>query len=90
MKFLIVEPSPLPILIPPGLRVLFSNTLSLHSSLNVSQHIAQLAKLLFYSKNFKLDSKSIDNSMTQHQLRNRSSCLDANLWEDRREWSSNL
>ena len=44
MKFLIVEPSPLPILIPLGpiirLGILFSNTLSLHSSLNVRDHIS--------------------------------------------------
>ena len=45
MKFLIVEPSPLPILIPLGpnipLRILFSNTLSLHSSLNTRNHVLQ-------------------------------------------------
>jgi len=43
MKFLIVEPSPLPILLGPNirLRILFSNTLSLHSSLNVRDHVSQ-------------------------------------------------
>ena len=41
MKFLIVEPSPLPILIPLGPRILFSNTLSLHPSLNVRDHASQ-------------------------------------------------
>ena len=45
MKFLIVEPSPLPILIPLGpkipLRIVFSNNLSLHSSLNVRDHVSQ-------------------------------------------------
>ena len=42
MKFLIVKPSPLPILMLLGpnirLRMLFLNTLSLHSSLNVRDH----------------------------------------------------
>ena len=42
MNFLIVEPSPLPFssLLGPNirLRILFSNTLSLHSSLNVRVH----------------------------------------------------
>ena len=43
MKFLIVEPSPLPILLDPNirLRILFSNTLSLDSSLNVRDHVSQ-------------------------------------------------
>ena len=45
MKFLIVEPSPLPILSLLGpnirLRILFSNTLSLDSSLNVRDHVSQ-------------------------------------------------
>ena len=43
MKFLIVEPSPLPILLGPNihLRILFSNTLSLDSSLNLRDHAAQ-------------------------------------------------
>ena len=44
MKFLIVEPSPLSILIPLGTKYSpqdsFSNTLSLHSSLNVRDHIS--------------------------------------------------
>jgi hypothetical protein len=56
MKFFIVETSPLPFtsLFGPNihLRILLSNTLSLHFSLNVrhyaSQYIAQLAILLFY------------------------------------------
>ena len=42
MKFLTVEPSQPPILIPLGpnirLRILFLNILSLHSSLNVRDH----------------------------------------------------
>ena len=45
MKFLIVEPSPLSILISPGpkysLKILFSNTLSLDSSLNARDHVSQ-------------------------------------------------
>jgi hypothetical protein len=48
MKFLIVEPSPLPIPIPLALlgpnirrRILFSNTFSLYSSLNVGDHVLQ-------------------------------------------------
>ena len=45
MKFLIGEPSPLPILFfliaNNRLRILFSNTLSLHSSLNVRDHVSQ-------------------------------------------------
>ena len=41
MKFLIVEPSPLPIPIPHHLRILFSNTLSLYSSLNVRDYVSQ-------------------------------------------------
>ena len=45
MMFLIVEPSPLPILILLGpkirLRILFSNTFSLHSFLNVRYHVSQ-------------------------------------------------
>ena len=45
MKCLIMEPSPLRILIPLGpnirLRFLFSNTLSLHSFLNVRGHVLQ-------------------------------------------------
>ena len=45
MKFLIVEPSPLLIssLLGPNirLRILFSNTLSLDSSLNVRDHVSQ-------------------------------------------------
>ena len=45
MKFLIVEPSSLPICIPFGkiicLKILFSNTLSLHSSLNVRDYVSQ-------------------------------------------------
>jgi len=49
MKFLIVEPSPLPILIPLGLnihlRILFSNTISLHYSLTDSYHLQ--TELLF-------------------------------------------
>ena len=43
MKFLIVEPSPLSSLLGPNirLRILFSNTLSLDSSLNVRDHVSQ-------------------------------------------------
>ena len=45
MKFLIVELSPLPILIPLGPKYspqdLFSNSLSLDSSLNVRDHVSQ-------------------------------------------------
>ena len=45
IKFLIVEPSPFPILIPQGpdnyLSILFSNTLNLHSSLIVRDHVSQ-------------------------------------------------
>ena len=45
MMFLIVEPSPLPFssLLGPNirLRILFSNTLSLRSSLNVRDHVSQ-------------------------------------------------
>jgi len=45
MKFLIVEPSPLPILIPLGPKYSphdpVLNTLSLHSSLNVRDHVSQ-------------------------------------------------
>ena len=43
MKFLIVEPSLLPILLGPNirLRILFSNTLSLRSSLNARDHVSQ-------------------------------------------------
>ena len=45
MKFLVVEPSLLPILILLGLKyslmILFSNTLSLDSSLNVRDHVSQ-------------------------------------------------
>jgi hypothetical protein len=50
MEFLTKEPSLLPILLGPNIRLetLFSNTLSLHSFLNVRDHVAQLAILLFY------------------------------------------
>jgi hypothetical protein len=45
MNFFIVEPSPLPILIPLcpiiRLKIMFSNILSLHSSLNVRDHVSQ-------------------------------------------------
>ena len=43
MKFLIVEPSPLPILLGPNirLRILFTNTLSLRSFYNVRDHVTQ-------------------------------------------------
>ena len=45
MKFLIVKPSPLRIRIPFGskyfLSILFSNNLSLRSSLNVIEHVSQ-------------------------------------------------
>ena len=45
MKFLIVEPSPLPFLIPLGPKYShqdpLSNTLSLDSSLNVRDHVSQ-------------------------------------------------
>jgi hypothetical protein len=42
MKFLIVEPSPLPIFIPNILlKILFSNNPSLRSSLNVRDHVSQ-------------------------------------------------
>ena len=61
MKFLIVEPSPLPIPIPLGpkysLQDLFSNTLSLDSSLNVRDLVSQpyiTYILLFIIFNFKL------------------------------------
>ena len=44
MKFLIVEPSPRPHLHPSWaqirLRILFSNTLSQHSSLNIRDHVS--------------------------------------------------
>ena len=54
MKLLVVEPSPLPILIPLGSKysigTLFSNTLSLRSSLNVRDHVSQpyIAQLAIY------------------------------------------
>ena len=45
MKFLLVEPSPLPIriLLGPNIRlwILFSSTLILHSSLNVRDHVSE-------------------------------------------------
>ena len=45
MKFLVVEPSPHPILIHFGPKyspqLLFSNTLRLHSSINVRDHVSQ-------------------------------------------------
>ena len=50
MKLLIVEPSPLTILIPLGSKYSpqdpFSNILSLRSSLNVRDHVSQFIKIL--------------------------------------------
>ena len=53
MKFLIVEPSPLPILIPLGPKYSNQdpvlNTLSLHSSLNVRDHVSQTSPIYLIS-----------------------------------------
>ena len=70
ITFLIVEPSTLPILIPLAPKYspqdLFSNTLSLHSSLNVRDHVSQPYSttgniIVLYILIFKFLERSLDD-----------------------------